>query len=367
MCMLIHVTHPLLAGSNRSGATALMTISMDGKVLPTVIIKTGKTEKCLQGMSIHVSGYKMSCVVCMHECIPTCSCYPGAFSAPHLITTYSDNGWNTQSIMMQYLHTVIIPYTNNQPCILTLDCYSCHLTASVLRFAFTHNIHFVTVPAGTTSTLQPLDVKVFGAVKYKWRSAWEKSQEGSDDDSPLQSTHSSTFNHAISLLSPILQHLRSWHIRSAFKTAWTPLFNNTTEYDPDQPDIDMERKYDEKDDKTVTDTSTSLSTPHNTDIPYHWIDPEYKPKQHFIRNPCTDLPKPAPVHRKRSSNKKPSSQPSLPPPLPPPTFCSGLVCSRCSSLQQYFRRCACMPIPFCVSCLPISWICPICCYQTNLL
>ncbi len=133
--------------------------------------------------------------------------------------------------MIDYMHRVIIPHTDNQPCILTLDCYSCYLTASVLRFAYTHNIHFVTIPAETTSTLQPLDVKVFGAIKAKWRAAWEASQGDSDDDAPLQPTHSSTFNHAMRLLEPILRRLKVSHIRSAFKAAWPQLFIHDTTHD----------------------------------------------------------------------------------------------------------------------------------------
>lgn len=269
--------------------------------------------------------------------------------------------------MLEYLHRVILPHTNCQPSILTLDCYTAHLTPSVLRFAVTHNIRFVTIPAQTTSTLQPLDVKVFGCVKNKWTSAWTSARQTLDDSSQHPTPPSSTFNHAISLLSPILSCLQSSHIRSAFKQAWSPLFTTSTSSSPNQSNDHSESKTSEQQHPASSSTSSSSVVTPAPCIPYHWVDPQFKPSQKFLLNP-SEQPPPAPKPRRKrcKTSSSTTTAPALPAPPADMPF-AGLVCIRCHVHQQYFRRCACTPLPLCVSCVPMTYVCFLCCFPTVLL
>jgi hypothetical protein len=52
------------------------------------------------------------------------------------------------------------------------DCYKAHLNDTVLETATRLNILLYFVPAGGTSKLQPLDIKVFGARKAHARKVW---------------------------------------------------------------------------------------------------------------------------------------------------------------------------------------------------
>ena len=77
---------------------------------------------------------------------------------------YSDNGWSTEKIMLsilKYINTV----AQNKKCVLILDCFSAHKTQKVLNYAKKLNIYLLYVPAGMTSSKQPLDVNINGPLK----------------------------------------------------------------------------------------------------------------------------------------------------------------------------------------------------------
>jgi hypothetical protein len=81
-----------------------MTITAAGVVLPTLYIKKGKTNRCLE--SLHCDG--------INE-----------------IGTYSARGWSCEQVMLHYLHHVIVPYTNNEPSVLIWDVHASHLCDQV--------------------------------------------------------------------------------------------------------------------------------------------------------------------------------------------------------------------------------------------
>ena len=82
---------------------------------------------------------------------------------PHW-TAHSENGWTTEDTFMQYLDH-IAQYFNNEPVHMILDVYAAHRTESVKQFAEALNITLYFIPPGCTDLVQPLDVKVFGALK----------------------------------------------------------------------------------------------------------------------------------------------------------------------------------------------------------
>jgi len=77
----------------------------------------------------------------------------------------SDFGWMNGDIMKQYLKQVVKPYLNGRKGALIMDDYGAHWRSDVEKKAKKYNIELIKVPPTMTSTLQPLDVSVFGPFK----------------------------------------------------------------------------------------------------------------------------------------------------------------------------------------------------------
>ena len=82
---------------------------------------------------------------------------------PHW-TAHSESGWTTEDTFIQYLNHVS-EYFNNEPVHMILDVYAAHRTDTVKQIAEALNIKLYFIPPGCTDLVQPLDVKVFGALK----------------------------------------------------------------------------------------------------------------------------------------------------------------------------------------------------------
>ena len=126
----------------RKTFTALCTISASGKKYPPLFLASGKTPQCMQqfaGMESDASDYELY---------------------------YSSGGYSDEKSMIHYLDLVHC-WVNHEKCALIIDKYSSHITEAVEKHAEELGIRLVYIPTSATEMFQPLDVRVFGAMKSK--------------------------------------------------------------------------------------------------------------------------------------------------------------------------------------------------------
>jgi hypothetical protein len=108
------------------------------------------------------------------------------------------DGWTNAEMYMEYIWRVILPYTQGQAATIVHDGFKAHHTEDVLSFLLCHNLFPIDVPAKQTSTLQPLDVGVFGPMKAKSKRRWNKekqrNRERADSQYISMSVHVDVFN-----------------------------------------------------------------------------------------------------------------------------------------------------------------------------
>ena len=126
----------------RKSFSVLATIGADGKKYPPLFIAKGKTsasERQFDNMK----------------------------SEPERYSVYHSEGGNTdEGVMIYYLHQVH-KWVDKAPCALILDRYPSHETETVQEEARKLGIKLIYVPTSATELYQPLDRRVFGALKSK--------------------------------------------------------------------------------------------------------------------------------------------------------------------------------------------------------
>jgi hypothetical protein len=137
----IEVSH---TGQLKSRFTSVITIAANGYRLPTYLVlrKLKKPPSNLvtnTNISIHVS----------------------------------DSGFMDSFLMEDYIDRVIVPYIGNNECLLVLDDYAAHKTASVIAHMKSKNITPFLIPGGLTFCLQPLDVSINKPFKDELRKQWK--------------------------------------------------------------------------------------------------------------------------------------------------------------------------------------------------
>lgn len=148
----IHINH-----NQKKGVTIIATITADGRKLPLTIVCKGLTDRCHQQVSDDriISNEKI---------------------------LHSESGWSTHEVFKSYLEWVRDwydqafgdneSYRRNNKIILFLDTYSSHRNKETKDLAKELNIDLVYIPVGCTDLCQPLDVKVFGALKNMATRMW---------------------------------------------------------------------------------------------------------------------------------------------------------------------------------------------------
>ena len=124
--------------------TALFAGSLSGDFLPRQLIYTGKTPVC------HPNGI--------------------TFPADWHIT-HTENHWENESTIKDYITKVIVPYIekirsqlpqshvpSSQPALVIFDVFKGQMCQSTIDLLMENNIHFVHVPPNCTDRLQPLDI-----------------------------------------------------------------------------------------------------------------------------------------------------------------------------------------------------------------
>ena len=137
-------------GNDKDNLTALCAITASGTKLPMMIIAAGKTTR--------VEETQLGDIF------------------PHW-PAHSESGWTTEEVFTQYLQN-ISNHFHGEEVHLLLDVYTAHRTDDVKAIAKALNIHLYYIPPGCTDLVQPLDVKVFGALKAKARALFRKRYEG---------------------------------------------------------------------------------------------------------------------------------------------------------------------------------------------
>lgn len=120
--------------------TPLLAVTASDTLLPPQLIYQGRNDSCHQQIS-----------------------FPADWNISH-----SDSHWSTETIMLEYIDKVIVPYVvkkrnelelaGDHPALAIFDVFAAHHCSSVLAKLQCNNIYQVFVPAGCTGELQPLDV-----------------------------------------------------------------------------------------------------------------------------------------------------------------------------------------------------------------
>ena len=122
--------------------TTLLAVSLSGVLLPPQVIYAGKTTRCHPNVTI-----------------------PTGWHLAH-----SPSRWSTKETMLEYIHTILVPYMEKQReehnlpgdavglCI--FDVFAAHRCEEFLKELEANHMKYIFVPAGCTGQLQPLDVAV---------------------------------------------------------------------------------------------------------------------------------------------------------------------------------------------------------------
>jgi hypothetical protein len=123
-----------------------LVVADDIKV-PSILVTKSKTTRC-------------------HKQFGRCRAYP------HEIW-HNPNGRCTEVSMVQYLHWLRTQIMTSEICLL-LGQFNAQDTPTVHDEAGKLNIHVVFIPKGGTGKYQPLDRRVFGALKFKGGTKWAR-------------------------------------------------------------------------------------------------------------------------------------------------------------------------------------------------
>ena len=78
-----------------------------------------------------------------------------------LLTLHNKKGWMEETLMLEWIDRVLLPYVKNAHALLLMDSFEAHMSSKVLsHLAKFPNIHVGIIVGGTTSYCQPLDITV---------------------------------------------------------------------------------------------------------------------------------------------------------------------------------------------------------------
>ena len=131
----------------KQGLTVMVTVSMDGDVLPPLVIVKGETAKAEKRFRDDPR---------LRHFVQT----------KRLMIDHSSNGWMNEHLALSYLN-FISETVQGRHFFLIWDVHSSHRTDKVKKRAEELGVGMAFVPAGQTSRWQPLDNKIFGALKQR--------------------------------------------------------------------------------------------------------------------------------------------------------------------------------------------------------
>ena len=142
------------AVDEKESITAIATITMSGEKLPLIILAKGTTRRC-------EDRFRQSPLVAKH------------LRRKALYIFHTESGWSTDEFAMEYLHHIKNTYLKDNSGGLLWDLHGSHRTQDVKDTAAELGIGLFFVPAGQTDHWQPLDNRVFGALKAAARASFD--------------------------------------------------------------------------------------------------------------------------------------------------------------------------------------------------
>jgi len=92
---------------------------------------------------------------------------------PNWQVTFSENGWTSNSIAVEWLNKVFLPQTKpDEPMnarLLIIDGHGSHTAEDFMTICYLNNIYLLFLPAHTSHVLQPLDLGCFSSLKTIYR------------------------------------------------------------------------------------------------------------------------------------------------------------------------------------------------------
>jgi hypothetical protein len=92
---------------------------------------------------------------------------------PKWEVTFSENGWTSNAIAVEWLEKVFLPQTQlehlDDARLLIVDSYRSHTSDEFMTTCYLNNIYLLFLPAHTSHILQPLDLSCFSSLKTEYR------------------------------------------------------------------------------------------------------------------------------------------------------------------------------------------------------
>jgi hypothetical protein len=132
-------------GDVKASFTFFASVLADGTKLPLIFIAKGKTDRCHKQLGTH--------------------------PRHNYDVWHSATGWCDSFLVLRYLGW-LRAHIQGEHIVLILDQFDAHDTVAVYNRADQLNIELVFIPKGGTGKYQPLDRRVFGALKSKGRAKW---------------------------------------------------------------------------------------------------------------------------------------------------------------------------------------------------
>ena len=146
---------PITAIDDKRQLTAVFACSLAGDFLPPQVIYGGKTPACLPKASFPADWH----------------------------VTYTPNHWANEETMMDYAHSILLPYvgekrkehklSNDHPALAIFDQFKGQLTQTFQDFLAANHIIIIEVPPNCTDRLQPLDLSVNKPIKDSLRTKFQ--------------------------------------------------------------------------------------------------------------------------------------------------------------------------------------------------
>lgn len=92
---------------------------------------------------------------------------------PDWYVTFSENGWTSNNIAIEWLEKVFLPQTATDDLadcrLLIVDGHGSHTSDAFMTICYLNNVHLLFLPAHTSHVLQPLDLGCFSSMKTAYR------------------------------------------------------------------------------------------------------------------------------------------------------------------------------------------------------
>ena len=91
---------------------------------------------------------------------------------PSWQVTFSENGWTSNNIAVEWLEKVFLPQTQSRnpdhARLLIVDGHGSHTSDEFMTICYLNNVHLLFLPAHTSHVLQPLDLGCFSSLKAEY-------------------------------------------------------------------------------------------------------------------------------------------------------------------------------------------------------